>query len=413
MRDAWLRPFLWGAVPLSTLALGLLPILGMRAMVWVIAAWIALLVVRAFVDPVPITRRNRRWCLFLALPFLLMLLDCLRAADLAAGWKATERSASLLLFPVGSLMLGAPASARFRETLMDLFSLSALALAVFANIGVAITDLPAALEAEPGYVYNYRAVFGLVSGLHPPYAAYYFFTAALFQIVRALDGAPFRAARYGSVAALFISGVLLASRMPLFAFAAAACLTMVMRMPQKQAIRAAVGVGVAFVCTIAFSLGMRQRMTEAMHERSAPTSQHEVNSSNIRIPLAQCTRDVIGDHWLMGTGQAQAQASLDTCYRRFNIPLLLDGSYGTHNQPLHWWLCFGITGLLLFVVYFGVLLWSSWRARDVAHLALLVFLLLCMLTENLLARQWGVVLFACFNALFIAGRAEEPARPRG
>jgi hypothetical protein len=49
----------------------------------------------------------------------------------------------------------------------------------------------------------------------------------------------------------------------------------------------------------------------------------------------------------------------------------------------------------------------AWRAHDAAHLAFLVFLLLCMATENLLARQWGVVLFACFNALFIAAPTDE------
>ena len=137
-----------------------------------------------------------------------------------------------------------------------------------------------------------------------------------------------------------------------------------------------------------------------------PATAYEVTSSNIRTVIAHCTREAIGEHWLLGTGQARAQATLDACYRPFGIPLLLDGSYGTHDQPLHWWLCFGIAGIGLFLVYFGALLRDAWRARDTAHLAFLVLLLGCMLTENVLARQWGTVLFACFNALFVAGRME-------
>ena len=40
---------------------------------------------------------------------------------------------------------------------------------------------------------------------------------------------------------------------------------------------------------------------------------------------------------------------------------------------------------------------------DALHMAFLLFMLLCCLTEDLLTRQWGVVFFAFFNTLFVAG----------
>lgn len=407
MADHPLRQFLWGAVPLATLALGCMPLFPPRAMVVVIALWLAVLVVRAFIDPLPIDRARIRWCAFLALPFLLMLLDIPRAPTLAVGWMYAERSASILVFPVGFLVLAAPATKRFRDTMMDLFSLAAVALALYANTSMLLVEVPPEVLAAPGYVYSYRAMFGIVTSVHPPYAAYFFFIAALFQITRFLDRAPHGFVRCSTIATLFLAGVLLASRMPLFAFAAAASLVALLRMPRKQAVRGALGVAIALGLSVTLSAGLRERVQEVFNGPVFPSAQGEITSTNIRLPLAHCSVETIREHWLLGTGQAQAQTVLDACYRQFNIPLLLDGSYGTHDQFLHWWLCFGIAGMLLFIGYFGALLWHAWRRRNIPHLALLVFLLICMATENLLARQWGVVLFACFNALFIAGSLSE------
>lgn len=413
MADQRLRQFLWGAVPLATLALGCMPLCPPRAMVVVIAIWLAVLAVRAVLDPVPITSASVRWCLVLAMPFLLMLPDMFRAPDLTIGWKHVERSASLLLFPVGFLLLGAPASRRFREALIDLLGLSAILLALYANIAVLLSDVPPEVEAMPGYVYSYRAVFSSVTALHPPYAAYYFLIAALFQLTRAIEDRSRRNWRIAAMMILFIAALLLASRMPLVAFVVAALPIFLLRLSRRTAFVAMTTLLVGSVVLITIAPNARQRVAEIFHSTSAPNTQSEVTSTNIRMPLAHCALETIGDHWLLGTGQANAQSMLDDCYRQFEIPLLLDGSYGTHNQLLHWWLCFGIAGLLLFIAYFGGLLWYAWRQRNTAHLAFLVFLLICMMTENLLARQWGVVLFACFNALFVAGELTERETARG
>ena len=150
---------------MATLALGCMPLLPPRLMVAVIAAWLTILVIRAFVDPMPVSWAQVRWCVLLALPFLVMLPDILRAPDVPIGWKHVERSTSLLLFPAGFLLLSAPASRRSRGTMIDLFSISSIVLAVYANIAVAYTDVPAEIRSEAGYAYNYRAVFSSVTSL--------------------------------------------------------------------------------------------------------------------------------------------------------------------------------------------------------------------------------------------------------
>lgn len=413
MRDQWWRAALWGAVPLATLALACMPLLGLRAMVVVIAIWLTLLALRASVDPVPVEKVALRWCLFLALPFLVMLADMLRADDLSSAWKHVERSASLLLFPAGFLLLGAPAGKRFREAMMDLFSAAAAVLAIYANVALAFTEVPPDVQAMPGYAYSYRAMFSIVTSLHPPYAAYFFLAAGLFQLVRVVGGADRKPWRIAAVLLLFVAAALLASRMPLVAFVAAAAAMLLRELPRKAAIGATVSVLLGSLVLVALAPNARQRVEEVFSSTGPPAEQAEVTSTNIRVPIAHCSMETIRAHWLLGTGESGAQTALDECYRQFNIPLLLDGSYGTHDQLLHWWLCFGVVGLLLFIGYFGVLLRTAWKHRDAAHLAFLIFLVFSMFTENLLARQWGVVLFACFNALFIAGAMSDRAATEG
>ena len=116
---------------------------------------------------------------------------------------------------------------------------------------------------------------------------------------------------------------------------------------------------------------------------------------------------------MTGIGQANVQARLNQCYERFGEPGLLDGSYGTHNQLLHWWLSFGLFGVVLYVIYFGTLWSTAWQRKDAGHRGCIIRILLCCVTENVLTRQWGIVLFTSFNALFLSGSQPEPPIARG
>lgn len=410
MRDTLVRRYVEALVPLSTLGLALMPLLGMRPMVVVIGAWLAVLAVRAALDPSPVGRNSWQWTGFLAMPFLVMLLDMFRAPDLLTGWHQVERAATMLIFPIGFLILGAPSSDRFREAMMDLFSLAALLLSAYGNGQIILQGLPPRLLGED-FSMVYRAAFAGHTGLHPPYASYFFLTGAIFQLERVLDRARRPKLRVVTILLLLLSGLLIASRMPLIAFAGAAAAVSLVRMPRKWALGSSIGVFAGVLLLAAVTPGARERMAEVLALTKARTDLRSMNSADIRVPIAHCSLQRIEEHWALGVGQANVQHLLDVCYTQFNIPMLLDGSYGTHNQLLHWWLSFGVVGVGLYVVYFGTLLIRAWQRRDAAHLGFLVLLMLCSTTENLLTRQWGVVLFTCFNALFIAGMEPDRQRP--
>ena len=390
------------AILLSTLALALMPVLGTHAMTLVILVWMALMFSQFFWNDVRAPKSACAWFLLLASPFLLMLLDMPRAPDLRTGWHLVERSTALIAFPTGFLLLRAPSHPRFRDAMCDIFTLASLLLALYANGVVIFHGMLASLVPSADFSFAYRASFFTITGLHPPYAAYFFLSAALFQVVRVLDPFQRKWWRFATIIVLVVAALLVASRTPLFAFAAACIAVLFMRAKKRTAWTWSIGLVLALAIASLFVPSIAQRTHQLIETAESPAGSQPLNSVNIRMPIAHCTSALLKEHWLLGIGQANVQPALDACYQQFNIPLLLDGSYGTHCQPLHWWLCFGILGLLLFIALFALLMRRAWQQRDAAHFGSLLLILICCATENVLARQWGVVLFACFNALFVA-----------
>ncbi|HRH71165.1 MAG TPA: glycosyltransferase [Flavobacteriales bacterium] len=401
------------AVWLVTLALGAMPLMGMRPMVLAILVWLLLLVV-AYKRNGPAFQPQWRTWLILGAPFLLMVLDILRADHLLDGWRIAERSAALVIFPIGFLVLGSPANAELRDRLCGVFTVSAALLALFANVS-AIPFLLAAGEVGTSFSSTFRLAFSENTGVHPPYAACWFLGAALFQVHWILASRALLLPRIigvlGRVALvvfLVASALLLGSRMPVIAFAAGATLLLFMHLRSKQALGWMVGLlSVIGLGAIAMP-GIHERMLEVFAPAAAGSG--PLNSIDIRRPIAQCSLELLEQNWIAGLGGTALQPALDACYSALGHPFMANGSYGPHCQPLQFWLAYGIPGLAAFVLLFG---WSSRIARqrgDALHMAFLLFMLLCCLTEDLLTRQWGVVFFAFFNTLFVAaGRTNDKA----
>ena len=397
----------------ATLALGAMPLLGMRPMVFTILVWIVLLFVACTRSGTTFAPQWRPW-LVLSAPFLVMLLDIPRADHLADGWRIAERSAALVIFPVGFLILGAPADGRLRNRMCDVFCISGAILALFANVW-SIPYLLAAGEVDTPFSSTFRIAFWENTGVHPPYAACWLLGGALFQVHSILVSRAQLIAlrilvlgRIALVLFLVASALLLGSRMPVIAFAAGTALLLFMHLRNKQALGWMVGVLILIGLGSVTVPGIRERLLEIFNTHTDGTG--TLNSLDIRRPIAQCSLELLEQNWIAGLGGTALQPALDECYTTLGHSFMVNGSYGPHCQPLQFWLAYGILGLAAFVLVFG---WSFLLARrrgDALHMAFLLFMLLCCLTEDLLTRQWGVVFFACFNTLFVAsGRTNDKA----
>ena len=403
------QPLLQRAWWFATIALAAMPILGMRPMVFVITIWFLVTIAMVLMR-----ERKPTWnwteVLLLASPFLLMLLDGARALHWSTAWKLAETSAALVLFPIGFSLIEGSRGPLLRNRMMDLFSWSALALAIWANghILISAQAWPAMSEASVPFSQYYRSTFAIATVVHAPFAAYWFFTASLFQIHRSLQHEHIFRWRMVFASALVVAGVLIGSRLPIIAFAIAFASLLLFHFNTRKALGWIFGGAVALGVMVLALPGSRDRAIEAYSTLSSKTGVHSINSVSVRSPILQCSLQLLEDHWIIGMGQTAVQPALDACYTDQQRSFLADGSYSTHDQALHWWLSFGILGLAAFVLLFGYSLRAAFHRRDAIHFTFVLFILLCCLTENVLARQWGVVLFACFNSLFLAAKHVAP-----
>lgn len=120
---------------------------------------------------------------------------------------------------------------------------------------------------------------------------------------------------------------------------------------------------------------------------------NKYNSSSIRNGINSCTLKLIKKSWLLGYGIGDVQNELNNCYES-KSPILLQKQYNSHNQYLSIWLGTGIFGLLAFLYMLIYNFKLAIKNNDLLFISILIFFSINLLTENLLERQSGVILFA-------------------
>ncbi|MEN8185833.1 MAG: O-antigen ligase family protein, partial [Bacteroidota bacterium] len=123
------------------------------------------------------------------------------------------------------------------------------------------------------------------------------------------------------------------------------------------------------------------------------------NSSQIRIAIWKTSLENIKEAPIFGYGIGDVKSVLNESYKS-NFPLLLEKNYNSHNQYFGIWLSTGIIGLLLFFYFLSFNYKLAIDSKDYLFLAILIFFSLNFLTENILERQTGAMLFFFLINLF-------------
>ena len=114
------------------------------------------------------------------------------------------------------------------------------------------------------------------------------------------------------------------------------------------------------------------------------------NTLSTRQNIYSCSIKLIGDKPLIGYGIGDSVDAIQNC----QVMQSEEGRLNSHNQYLEYLLATGIFGFSLFIVYL-LSLFKSLRSRDSTFgVVLLAYFILNMITENILARTWGVFLFS-------------------
>jgi len=120
------------------------------------------------------------------------------------------------------------------------------------------------------------------------------------------------------------------------------------------------------------------------------------NSLNIRLAKWECAIEVVKNHMLFGTGVGCSQTLLNEMYLKKHFEIGYNKSFSTHNQYLHYAVEFGVLGLLIYFAFLIVGFYESFINNNFLMFSLIILLLICGITENILTLNKGIVFFSVF-----------------
>lgn len=272
-------------------------------------------------------------------------------------------------------------------------------------------------ENKPVTSWRYRQEFESLTDIHGTYFSLWIGFAVLFlvnQTVFLLENKKFLLVlTSGIITAYFFYWLLtLEARLPLIS---TIFLCIVLVIIKIKSIKIFVITSVAFSAIIALTLAVNPNplnKTKEMLEYnfSLPKGDYNYNfesvsSQQIRNGIYFCSYILIKDSWLIGYGVGDVDKELQRCYKEnLESNVFQMFSYNSHNQYLQVWLASGIFGLILFVCSLMYLLYMAVKRHSPLLLVLLLFVFVCMLTENIFSRHDGVLVYTFFcSMLFFKG----------
>lgn len=358
---------------------------------------------------------SERLILFLCiLYFLLIIISLLYTDNFQQGFSSLEKSFTIFLLPL--LIYLAPY--RFDYKIINLF----------ANTFIASTFIFLTYTATL-FIFKYNPNFqwenteiatghlryvlsNEIVSVHPTYQALWFFFAALccFYFVF-LEKRTKQVHRYFYIVLFLILifwGTVLASRTPFIAFFITICLITLTcdHIPKsaKTFIVLTLAAGVLILSTLPT---VQLRVKEVFNTELVVPKGDEFNSVNLRVGIFNCSASAIKKNWLFGVGVGDVQDELNTCYDTYDTEAFKEFDYGTHNQYLHSWLAGGLAELLcLAAILLGCYI-IALKYKYYLLLGFVPYISICFLTESILERNDGMLIFITLISVVGIGATKE------
>jgi len=346
---------------------------------------------------------ERRKDFFIAsLPFWLSLAGLVFSDDFRSGLEVIVLKLPLLLVPL--LVFAHPIPERIFYTGWKIFAWAVLAAAFSAWAEARIVNM---LGWGDFMFYHEFSVF---TGKHTTYFAM-FVTLALLYFIRALFSTAKISKKIVYVFPItFLMYILyvLNNRTAFLAFLIAVSLMLLLQRGGKKIFFMG---GILLVGLFLF------QKTDALHKsaHSRLWSEKIRNDIRKRTQLWQLViKDVRSRHLITGTGTGSSRRTL---YQRYKTAGLTDAyleKYNAHNQFVEVLYDNGILGLLVFLVHILFILRSAIQSKCTECVVTYTVFILFMLTESILERQSGIILYAFWVSFILAQtRRNDNNRLRG
>lgn len=334
----------------------------------------------------PVLKANFKFVLPFVLLFLAYIFSVLNSSDIGEALAAIERRIPILILPL--IIFSTPLKRKNIEVIFSAFTLS---VALCCLIALLLTT--SYFLNNPSEYYLEKALWYLPQTInfHAPYLALYLVVSNIlcFYFYR-------QKKKRRLLAFIFILNniflFLISSR------AALAINWIFIAALSTYYLSKSKGRSIAFLNL--FVLGgicyLAYHYVPYLHTKVSKITE-AAYGLNHRAIAAEAALEVIRKNPAFGVGLGDIQAELnrhlpDTAYADMNV----------HNQYLHELMTYGLAGFTVFTVIFIFGFRQALKHKDLIYFLFLVSFLVMFLTEVILARFLGIMLFSIFYPLFLS-----------
>ncbi|WP_298901095.1 O-antigen ligase family protein [uncultured Psychroserpens sp.] len=332
--------------------------------------------------------------------FFVLALSLSYTKDLDLGFKRLMVMAAFPIFSIGFYLVNSRYDIDHKKTLEKFYFVFYIATVLFF-IGVFIQNIFNDHINEfifRDYSERINSKYGKYS-MHPIYASLYISIALIIstQLPRLIASKFKKVLLYISILFLVIILVVLA-RKGVIVVLSLLFTYYFLRTKRKRSI---IIFFLLVLILFAFSYliePIRNRYLEFVNAFFSPETSF-LGSTSYRLNIYECSIGKIFESPLFGYGVGDTKAVLTSCYEE--KATIFNGLYfNSHNQFLSVWLASGVFGLiaLIYTLFFNFK--RAIQRTNFIYFSVLILFLVTLLTENILERQNGVLLFSFFINLF-------------
>ncbi|WMI68927.1 O-antigen ligase [Mangrovimonas sp. YM274] len=351
------------------------------------------------------TKVNWKWFLINSSTFLLYVFSLLYTTNFSYGFKKLETGLTFFIVPLVFFVLRPQIAitSQLRKKFLFLFVLSSTIFASYILFFI-ISDNNLTSNKD-FYSDKFRLVVEKVPliGQHPIYASIYLgnaliFTFYLFQ----LYSVSYKTKKgFFLLIAIFINTILLlmlSSKAVIFSL----IILLILYFVHAFFLRGRFKKGLMYLCMLfigALVLFVFNRRVNEMIRLDTYASVNSSYSNSFRVNIYECAINVFKHNPILGVGIGDAQDALNECYS-YKSQLLLNNQYNSHNQYLDFCIKLGFLGLVVFIGFLAANYRYAHNSNDELFKVIILFYCLNFLTENILVRQSGLILFVFFIHFF-------------
>ncbi len=367
---------------------------------YLIGLWGIFCLITAIVQWKQISKTDLRNIAIYISPFILLLASI--AWHGGNGGSVVERGLSFLVFPFSIFLSSFKINKQELKNLTWVFLVGCSILAIKGILMYVFVDSYYHYDSQHDLIFRYRQEFNSNTKIAPTYASIYFSFALILVLLQLNEIKKKKAILWVLSGFIFLNLIFLSAKMPMVAFGIVFIL-LIIRKQVFVKLGNAKRLGMVMVMAVVSiaSLFLFTRWNELFTGISYQTNAETENSVGIRKGIFKCAIDLSEEYYLLGVGPQHLQKKLNECYYQYEGNDYDRHEFNTHNQYFDSLLSSGMIGLLILLLVLIVPLYNSIQLKDPFLFSFIVLIGICMLTENILNRQAGVVFYAFFNAILV------------